>query len=635
MTVDTVDTVARSGDLSIQPPDERTMPFKGLRPFTEDDADYFFSRDTERDIILGNLMSTRLLLLYGPSGVGKSSILYAGVVHALHEIARSNRQASGIPELAVVVVDAWRDDPVVTLKQRLAAALRKAVTDPRIGLPSPNLPLQAYLAAAAECVQGELFIILDQFEEYLLYQGGDTGGSHFGGELPRVLHDTSLPVSILLALREDSLARLDVFKASIPNLFANRVRLDYLDREGARAAIEQPIQRYNRLYPERAVQIEPALVDAVLGGVEIGHVDFTEAGRGGQGGSAGQIATPYLQLVMRRLWDEEARRGSRRLRLATLQDLDRGLGGVKKIVRAHLDEKLSILSAAEQEVAAEILRYLVTRSGTKYAYSIRDLADEEQTGLPALRISGVVRKLARGDVRILTNVGPPPGAGSEGEDRYQIFHDVLAPAILDWRRRHAERKRNRRLRLVTGAVGLVGTGALGWLATVAVTKQTEAQRAEQRADSVVGFFRQLDAPDPTIAAVSGPHPVDSVATPADTLPPSPVDTASAPRVTPLVYIQFRGGVSRAVVEELRAELNQAGYPAPGTERIQYSFSSHVSYFHAQDQALADTLVQRTRSFFHARECRLDRPLQLLHLPQAASRVRRGQVEIWIHGNCSG
>ena len=60
-------------------------PFKGLAPFqdTELDALLFFGRERETEVIVANLMAARLTVLYGPTGVGKSSILRAGAAHRL------------------------------------------------------------------------------------------------------------------------------------------------------------------------------------------------------------------------------------------------------------------------------------------------------------------------------------------------------------------------------------------------------------------------------------------------------------------------------------------------------------------------------------------------------------------------
>ena len=60
-------------------------PFVGLDFFVEDDTAFFFGRDAERQRIAGNLRTARLTLLYAESGVGKSSLLRAGVAARLRE----------------------------------------------------------------------------------------------------------------------------------------------------------------------------------------------------------------------------------------------------------------------------------------------------------------------------------------------------------------------------------------------------------------------------------------------------------------------------------------------------------------------------------------------------------------------
>ena len=62
-------------------------PYKGLMPYDEADAPFFFGREAEAEIISANLMASRLTLLYGPSGVGKSSVLRAGVVRRLRALS--------------------------------------------------------------------------------------------------------------------------------------------------------------------------------------------------------------------------------------------------------------------------------------------------------------------------------------------------------------------------------------------------------------------------------------------------------------------------------------------------------------------------------------------------------------------
>jgi hypothetical protein len=62
-------------------------PYVGLDYFVEDDAGLFFGRDGERKRIIGNLRASRLTLLYAESGVGKTSLLRAGVSARIRQLA--------------------------------------------------------------------------------------------------------------------------------------------------------------------------------------------------------------------------------------------------------------------------------------------------------------------------------------------------------------------------------------------------------------------------------------------------------------------------------------------------------------------------------------------------------------------
>ena len=62
-------------------------PYKGLAPFdqTHLDALFFFGREQDVEIVCANVLASRLTVLYGPSGVGKSSLLAAAVARRLRE----------------------------------------------------------------------------------------------------------------------------------------------------------------------------------------------------------------------------------------------------------------------------------------------------------------------------------------------------------------------------------------------------------------------------------------------------------------------------------------------------------------------------------------------------------------------
>jgi WD40 repeat protein len=457
------------------------FPYKGLSPFQDSDRDvpFFFGRDRERELVEANLMASRLTVLYGETGVGKSSLLRAGVAHHLRSLARGNLEARGEPGLAVVVFDSWRDDPVLALRSAVADEVTFALGGSVTPADGGGRSLGDALGMWQELLGGDLYVILDQAEEYFLYHGGENGDGTFASEFPAVVNDADLRVNFILAVRDDSLARLDAFRRRIPNVFGNYLRLEHLDRDAARAAIVEPVAEYNRLVgAEDAVAIEPELVDAVLEQVVTGKVDVGQTGRGSVESANGdvRIETPYLQLVLRRLWDEERGTGSRELRLATL---DR-LGGAEQIVQDHVERALSELSPEEKDVAAALFDHLITPSGTKIAHEASDLA--EYAGTTTREVMPVLTTL--GEERILRSV-----EGSGGRDsRYEIFHDVLAEPILSWKASHETsraleaaneqaRRRHRRLALVA-SLSLVALAVLAGLTLFAFSQRsTSASRA--------------------------------------------------------------------------------------------------------------------------------------------------------------
>lgn len=240
---------------------------------------------------------------------------------------------------------------------------------------------------------------------------------------------SGVPVSFLISIREDALAKLDRFEGRIPILFDNYLRLEHLNDAGAKAAIEKPIARFNESYMvgKTPIQIESDLVKEVIGQLRTGHISIDKLGLGK--GNAQEdfktIETPYLQLVMVRLWMQEMEAHSSVLRLSTL----RKLGGAGKIVRTHLDTVMKRLSSDHQFLASQVFQYLVTPSGMKIALGAGDLSSF--TNAPAPVVKALLRRLSEKDVRLLRTVE----ARDKSEVSYEIFHDVLAAPILEWRER--------------------------------------------------------------------------------------------------------------------------------------------------------------------------------------------------------
>lgn len=546
-------------------------PYKGLVPFedTELDALLFFGRERESEVISANVLAARLTVLYGPSGVGKTSVLQAGVAHRLRLQAGANIEERGHPEFVIVVFDGWSEDPVSGLRAAVRGELSRlfgsALLDEQEGE-----SLADTLARWTDSLACDVLLVLDQAEEYFLYHAEEAG---LAEELPELVTRPGLRVRVLLSLRDDALAKLDRFKGRIPNLFGNYLRLDHLDRRSARAAIEGPVERYNELAPESSqVEIEPALVDAVVAETVAGKVELGEAGGGVGPGEAddSRVEAPYLQLVMERVWEEERDAGSNRLRAVTLERL----GGAEAIVRAHLHRAVGALSASEKDVAADVFRYLVTPSGTKIAHGVGDLA--EYTAVDERRLLPVLVMLGRERI-----VRPVDGAGSDGA-RYEIFHDVLAEAVLSWRRereldreRRAAARRHRRLLLV--AVGaLVGLAAMAAVAVYAV-----AQRGDARLSARSARARELSALAQSELQID---PLQSVALALRGARLEPTQAAADVLRTALIDSR-----ARKILRAGHGALNAASYSPDGSLVVTASSDGAARIFRVRDGRLIETL----------------------------------------------
>ena len=219
-------------------------PYKGLAAFTEVDAIDFFGRTELVDRLVDDVAHHRVTAVAGPSGIGKSSAVKAGVVPRLRSGGAS-----------VVVTDMTPgSDPFESLADALS---RVAVT-----VPGPLVRSLADEAVRLGDVVGsvlpvgaELLLVIDQFEEvFTLATGPDADA--FLAMLERELHADGGPVRVVLTIRADFLDR-PLAHPRFGALIADRtVMVHGPSREELADIITLPAAAVE-------VQVEPALVEAI------------------------------------------------------------------------------------------------------------------------------------------------------------------------------------------------------------------------------------------------------------------------------------------------------------------------------------------------------------------------------------
>ncbi len=405
-----------SAEPSAAEPSATATPYRGLAPFAESDYDYFFGRKRDASHIAASTITEALSVLFGPSGVGKSSVLGAALPRALNSI---------IEGTLFVPFFRWERGFYQTLLARAKA---------RAGVPDgvKIASLEALADHWIETRETPVVFVFDQFEQYFLMpitgdRQNDDIETDFEVDMARIVNRRDIDAHVLISIREDALYELDRLRGRLPAILADPMRLDYIDRAAAEQAIREPLRVYREQHGEASgpVSIEDELVAELLA-------------RARRTANPQHYETPYLQLVLERLWNEERRQGSSVLRVETYERLNRWEG----IATSHVQHTLeTALTEDDRALCAALFDRMVTPSGMKITLAAEDLAAMVKAG-PA-QVEAVLTTLGHPDSRIIRSVAP---AQDSGQRRYEIFHDVLARPILAWKHAFNAEREQRHLR---------------------------------------------------------------------------------------------------------------------------------------------------------------------------------------------
>jgi DNA-binding SARP family transcriptional activator/WD40 repeat protein len=273
-------------------------PFKGLAAFEGSDAEFFCGRERVVSELIARLAEWPLVGILGPSGIGKSSLLRAGVLPAL--------RAGALPGSA-----GWRQ-----------VLLRPGE--------HPCLELERVLSGRVEQVlaglgRGERIVLaVDQLEELFTACGEESERREFLERLVLAASDNERRALVLCTLRADFYGRLSAYPAFAELLSRSHALVGPMGRAELREAIGQPAAR-------AGLEVEDGLIDVLVD--EVGD----EPG-----------ALPLLSTTLLELW--QARDGH----VLRLQD-HRATGGVRSGVARIAEAAYTHLAEGDQRVARELL----------------------------------------------------------------------------------------------------------------------------------------------------------------------------------------------------------------------------------------------------------------------------------------
>ncbi len=290
----------------------RPNPYVGPRPFQTGET--LYGREHETLELLDLLIAERIVLLYSPSGAGKTSLVQAALVPRL--------QAEGFDVLRPIRLNVepppdstgnrYVQSALVTLEEGRLPAARRTLDQ------FTGLSLAAYLNQARATTSGSpentpestptgagaspegstgrsQVLIFDQFEEILTVDPTNVAAKEaFFAQLGELLRDRDRWA--LFAMREDYVAGLDPYLRPVPTRFSNTFRLDMLGADAAREAIQKPAHAAGVDFTDQAAT---RLIDD-LRRVQVQRPDGTVEERLGP-----NVEPVQLQVVCLRLWEEQ------------------------------------------------------------------------------------------------------------------------------------------------------------------------------------------------------------------------------------------------------------------------------------------------------------------------------------------
>ena len=248
-------------------------PYVGPRSFRIGEA-FFYGRDREAAALVGLVIAERIVLLYSPSGAGKSSLLNARVVPDLVEQGFRVMQTIRVnlePPRAFAGGDGFNRYVYSAL-----LSLEEGYTGPRRYAPEDlaRMTLDDYLKRRGEEEAKEReerrtnggqpaseldrerslsVLVFDQFEEIITTNPTDRAGRQaFFTQVGTALRERNRYA--LFVMREDYIAAIDPYLRPIPTRLSNRFRLDLLGRAGAMEAIQKPAEDVGVTFEEAAAE---------------------------------------------------------------------------------------------------------------------------------------------------------------------------------------------------------------------------------------------------------------------------------------------------------------------------------------------------------------------------------------------
>jgi len=350
---------------------KKNSPFKFLSSYTQDERDIYFGRDQEIEQLYRLVNRTKVVLLYGLSGTGKTSLIQAGLV---------NKFEAG-----------QRRFLFVRKGENIIDSIRHEVRLQSDSLVPPHATPATILKTLYFDYLEPITLIFDQFEE--LFVAGDSKEIEaFKLAVEEIIH-ADLKIKIIFSLREEYLAHMDNLEDKIPNLYDHRLRLE-------------------KMRPNIVHQVIREIIEA--GGYKIESEEVPKSIMNNISDRKGIVELPYLQVYLSQLKDEL------KDDVFSLTEVNK-IGELEDVLGDFLEKQLEIIATSKtgRNDVFNVLRQMVTLDGTKAQLTFEEF---DNSVLQAdLTVNVILEKLQQSRIVNLD------------DEIYELSHDSLAKKIYEKR----------------------------------------------------------------------------------------------------------------------------------------------------------------------------------------------------------
>jgi WD40 repeat protein/energy-coupling factor transporter ATP-binding protein EcfA2 len=385
-------------------------PFPGLRPFKIEESHLFFGREGQSDEVLLKLSKSRFVGVIGPSGSGKSSFIYCGVLPILYggfltdaspnwEVVVTRPGAGPIDNLAESLLKSSREYNAADTEDK---KIKRTIVSTL--LRSSSLGLVEAIQQSRRSEDINYLILVDQFEELFRFKDSTDPGSvdetlAFVNLLMEAINYTDAPIYVGITMRSDFIGDCAQFPELTRKINDSHYLIPQMTREQKRRAVEGPVA-------VGGAHISPRLVQQLLNDL---------------GDNPDQL--PILQHALMRTWSYWTQYKDYEDELLDLKHYE-AIGTMTEALSQHANEAYDELDDEQKRICEILFKAITEKRGENFGIrrptrlneiaAIADVSEDD--------VSGVIEKFREQGRSLLT---PAYGTPLGSKSMIDISHESL------------------------------------------------------------------------------------------------------------------------------------------------------------------------------------------------------------------